>query len=58
MENLLPDVGREQTEQLDELRSVFWERDELYRRFRTAILRAEQEDLRTRMMEWIPLSNN
>jgi shikimate kinase len=58
MENVLPDVGREQQEQLDQLRSVFRKRDELYRRFRTAIFRAEQEDLRTRVMEWIPLSNN
>jgi hypothetical protein len=58
MGNELRDVGREQTEQLNKLHSVYQKLDEMYRRFRTAILRAEQEDLRTRMMEWIPLSNN
>ena len=58
MKYVLPDLGREQQEQLDELRSVYRKRDEMYRRFRTAILSAEQEDLRTRVLEWIPLSNN
>jgi shikimate kinase len=58
MKYVLPDLGREQQEQLHKLRSVYRKRDEMYRRFRTAILGAEQEDLRTRVLQWIPLSNN
>jgi shikimate kinase len=58
MENVLRDVGREQKEQLDELHAVYQRRDDMYRRFRTAILRADEEEVQSRVMGWIPLSNN
>jgi hypothetical protein len=58
MGNELLDVGRAQKERLDELHSVHQKRDDMYRRFRTAILRVEDETLQSRVMQWIPLSNN
>jgi hypothetical protein len=58
MENVLRDVGREQKEQLDELYAVYQRRDDMYRRFRTAILRADEEEIQSRVMGWIPLSKN
>jgi hypothetical protein len=58
MENVLPDVGREQTEQLDELHSVYRKRDEMYRQFLTSLFRAKEETMQSRVMEWIPLSSD
>jgi hypothetical protein len=46
MENVLRDVGREQKEHLDELYAVYKRRDDMYRRFRTAILRADGRERR------------
>jgi hypothetical protein len=52
-------VGREQTEQLQKLRSAYEEYDAIFRSFRAAILRADAADkVNTRIPEWIPLSVN
>jgi hypothetical protein len=51
------DVGREQTEQLQKLRSAYEEYDAIFRSFRAAILRSDAaEKVNTRIPEWIPLS--
>jgi hypothetical protein len=53
------DVGREQTDELQKLRSAYEEYDAIFRSFRAAILRADAADkVNTRIPEWIPLSVN
>jgi hypothetical protein len=51
------DVGREQTHQLQQLRSAYEEYDAIFRSFRAAILRSDAaEKVNTQIPEWIPLS--
>jgi thymidylate kinase len=51
------DVGREETEQLQTLRSAYEEYDAAFRAFRAAIVRSDSaEKVNKRIPQWIPLS--